>query len=280
MDPPREFMSSTTLDSTDTDHHFSFVSTEPHDDAAITGNMEIGSGAGTGGVDYQIDNGSGSVGATGSISNNVVFSTFNNSLAGSLAGQYLFPKGIGWLTEVEDEEEDIYDKPLLEELDIDVKDIYYKIRCVLFPLPQLGFERKVLKDSPDFWGPLVIVLCYSLISLWGQFKVVSWIITIWLCGSFIIFFLTRALGGEVSYSQCLGVIGYSLLPLIVTGLALPFLHQFPYFIPHTFKILGVIWASYSAGSLLVPDELNNKRSLLFYPIFLLFVYFFSLYTGA
>ena len=58
-----------------------------------------------------------------------------------------------------------------EELDIDVKDIYYKIRCVLFPLPQLGFERKVLKDSPDFWGPLVIVLCYSLISLWGQFKV-------------------------------------------------------------------------------------------------------------
>jgi len=275
MDPPSEFLnSSLTLDSSDADRHFSFVSTEPHDDAAISGDMDLGSSS----ADYHGGSvgGGGGVGGGLSVANdNMMFNSFNNSLA----GKFLFPKGVSWLTEVEDEEE-TFDKPLLEELDIDVKDIYYKVRCVLFPLPQLGFERKVLKDSPDFWGPLVIVLCYSLISLWGQFKVVSWIITIWLCGSFIIFFLTRALGGEVSYSQCLGVIGYSLLPLIVTGLALPFLHQFPYFIPHTFKILGVIWASYSAGSLLVPDELNNKRSLLFYPIFLLFIYFFSLYTGA
>ena len=58
-----------------------------------------------------------------------------------------------------------------EELDIDLKDIYYKVRCVLFPLPQLGFQRTVLKESPDFWGPLLVVLCYSLLSLYGQFKV-------------------------------------------------------------------------------------------------------------
>ena len=58
-----------------------------------------------------------------------------------------------------------------EELDIDVKDIFYKVRCILFPLPQLGFERKVLKENPDFWGPLIVVLCYSLLSLYGQFKV-------------------------------------------------------------------------------------------------------------
>lgn len=270
MDPPPEFLnSSLALDSSDTDHHFSFVSTEAHDNEVISGDMDLGR---TGDVAV----GGSLVGNPATAASNMMFSSLNNSLA----GKFLFPKGMGWLTEVEDEEEDAFDKPLLEELDIDVKDIYYKVRCVLFPLPQLGFERKVLKDSPDFWGPLVIVLCYSLISLWGQFKVVSWIITIWLCGSFIIFFLTRALGGEVSYSQCLGVIGYSLLPLIVTGLALPFLHQFPYFIPHIFKIMGVIWASYSAGSLLVPDELTSKRSLIFYPIFLLFVYFFSLYTGA
>lgn len=58
-----------------------------------------------------------------------------------------------------------------EELDIDLKDIYYKVRCVLLPLPQLGFQRTILKDSPDFWGPLLIVLLYSLVSLYGQFKV-------------------------------------------------------------------------------------------------------------
>ena len=58
-----------------------------------------------------------------------------------------------------------------EELDIDLKDIYYKLRCVLFPLPQLGFNRHVVRENPDFWGPLVVILLYSLVSLYGQFRV-------------------------------------------------------------------------------------------------------------
>ena len=58
-----------------------------------------------------------------------------------------------------------------EELDIDLKDIYYKLRCVLFPLPQLGFNRHVVRENPDFWGPLVVILLYSLLSLYGQFRV-------------------------------------------------------------------------------------------------------------
>lgn len=68
-------------------------------------------------------------------------------------------------------------------MDIDLKDIYYKVRCILFPLPQLGFERKVLKENPDFWGPLLIVLLYSLLSLYGQFKVRSEfaIFVTWFC---------------------------------------------------------------------------------------------------
>ena len=39
----------------------------------------------------------------------------------------------------------------------------------------------------------------------------------WVFGSLLIFLLARVLGGEVGYSQCLGVIGYSLLPLIITA---------------------------------------------------------------
>ncbi len=56
-----------------------------------------------------------------------------------------------------------------EELDIDLKDIYYKLRCVLLPVAQLN--RDVIRDSPDFWGPLFVVLLYSLISVYGQFRV-------------------------------------------------------------------------------------------------------------
>ncbi|KAH3851434.1 protein YIPF4-like [Dreissena polymorpha] len=194
------------------------------------------------------------------------------------AGQFLESKGFGWLLEEEDaDHEDM--EPLLEELDIDLKDIYYKLRCVLFPLPQLGFNRHVVRENPDFWGPLVVILLYSLLSLYGQFRVVSWIITIWIFGSLIIFMLARVLGGEVSYSQCLGVIGYSVLPLVLIALIMPLFASLHY-LALIVKFLGVIWAAFSAGSLLCVQELQQKRPLLLYPIFLLYVYFFSLYTGA
>ncbi|XP_065661947.1 protein YIPF4 isoform X2 [Hydra vulgaris] len=257
MDPPRDFMTSSlhTNSSKNNEYEGQFTFESFPDTDGVSGMM------------------------SGKAEKDVITthtSLFDNNLTNSLLNK----KGISWLLEVEDDDDETFDKPLLEELDIDLKDIFYKVRCILFPLPQLGFERKVLKENPDFWGPLIIVLCYSLLSLYGQFKVVSWIITIWFCGSFVIFFLTRALGGEVSFSQCLGVIGYSLLPLIVTGLALPFLHQLPTIFPIFFKVAGIVWSSYSAGSLLVPETLYTKRLLLLYPIFLLYVYFFSLYTGA
>ena len=47
-----------------------------------------------------------------------------------------------------------------------------------------------------------------------------------------------------------------------------------------FQLLGVLWAAFSAGSLLCVQELQHKKPLLLYPIFLLYIYFFSLYTGV
>uniref|UniRef100_A0A224YZ74 Protein YIPF n=1 Tax=Rhipicephalus zambeziensis TaxID=60191 RepID=A0A224YZ74_9ACAR len=201
--------------------------------------------------------------------------TFASSVPGS---SFLHQKGLGWLLEVDDADDD--DKaPLLEELDIDVRDIYYKVCCVLLPFPFMGYKRQLVRDSPDFWGPLLVVILFSLVSIYGQFSVVSWIVTMWIFGSLVIFLLARVLGGEVSYSQCLGVIGYSVLPLVVTATTLPLVRPFHY-VELTFKLLGVLWATYSAGSLLCVQELQNKRPLLLYPVFLLYVYFFSLYSGV
>ena len=39
------------------------------------------------------------------------------------------------------------------------------------PMPSLGVNRQVVRDNPDFWGPLAVVLFFSMISLYGQFKV-------------------------------------------------------------------------------------------------------------
>ncbi|XP_034370476.1 protein YIPF4 [Arvicanthis niloticus] len=196
----------------------------------------------------------------------------------STATTFLRQRGYGWLLEVEDEDPED-NKPLLEELDIDLKDIYYKIRCVLMPMPSLGFNRQVVRDNPDFWGPLAVVLFFSMISLYGQFRVVSWIITIWIFGSLTIFLLARVLGGEVAYGQVLGVIGYSLLPLIVIAPILLMVGSFE-MVSTLIKLFGVFWAAYSAASLLVGEEFKTKKPLLIYPIFLLYIYFLSLYTGV
>ena len=50
--------------------------------------------------------------------------------------------------------------------------------------------------------------------------------------------------------------------------------------PLFLQLFGVLWAAYSAGSLLCVQELQQKRPLLLYPVFLLYIYFLSLYTGA
>lgn len=194
-------------------------------------------------------------------------------------GNFFENKGYGWLLESEDPEEDEDQAPLLEELDIDPKDIYRKLRCVLLPHPKLGFDESLMKESPDFWGPLAVVLFFSLVSLYGQFQVVSWIITMWFLGSLVIFVLARVLGAEATYSHCLGVIGYSLLPLAMTALLLSFTKKFQ-LLSLFMRAVGVFWASYSAATLLATEELKHKKVLIIYPIFLLYVYFLSLYTGV
>uniref|UniRef100_A0A0N5AF71 Protein YIPF n=1 Tax=Syphacia muris TaxID=451379 RepID=A0A0N5AF71_9BILA len=196
---------------------------------------------------------------------------------GGKAASFLENHGFGWLLEVEEEEDE--QKPLLEELDIDFKEIYYKVRCVLLPLPYFRLKLSIVRESPDFWGPLLVVLTYGLLSLYGQLSVLSWILTIWFSGSFCIFFLARVLGGDVTYSQVLGVIGYCLMPIVAIGLLIPLFRRF-WLLKFTLCSFGVLWSVYSAGALICVEELNEKRTLLLYPVLLLYIYFLSLYTGV
>lgn len=115
----------------------------------------------------------------------------------------------------------------------------------------------------------------------------------------------RALSEQVSFGQVLGVIGYSLLPLILIAPLLLVIGEFEivstvikvsqlieavvhlllwFFSINSpdliFQLFGVFWAAYSAASLLVGDEFKTKKPLLIYPVFLLYIYFLSLYTGV
>ncbi|VDK62382.1 unnamed protein product [Onchocerca ochengi] len=203
---------------------------------------------------------------------------YRNIMQGGYTSRFLENRGFGWLLDVDDDIID-FQKPLLEELDIDLSDIYYKVCCVLFPLPYFRLKLCIVRESPDFWGPLFIVSTYALLSLYGQLSVLSWILTIWFIGSFLVFFLARALGGEVGYGQVLGIVGYCLIPLVVVGLIISVLSRFRLFCI-IIGCFGVLWSVYSAGTLLCVEELHGKRTLLLYPVFLLYIYFFSLYSGV
>ncbi|EYC17129.1 hypothetical protein Y032_0031g2289 [Ancylostoma ceylanicum] len=216
------------------------------------------------------------VGSSSLPSGNISSSAYSRAQLGA-AGRLLESRGFGWLLEVDDDDDT--QTPLLEELDIDLTDIYYKIRCVLLPLPYFRMKLNIVRESPDFWGPLMVVLAYALLSIYGQFSVVSWILTMWFCGGFIVYFIARALGGDVGYSQVLGVVGYCLIPLVVTGTLITVVTKFKT-LSLTLGIFGVIWSVYSAGTLLCVDELQSKKPLVLYPVFLLYVYFFSLYSGV
>jgi hypothetical protein len=82
---------------------------------------------------------------------------------------------IGWVFETEEEDDTENQRPLLcaalsslllilshlsrEELDIDPQDILYKLRSVIMPY---SVDREVLVRSPDFWGPLLVVMLYAI----------------------------------------------------------------------------------------------------------------------
>lgn len=201
------------------------------------------------------------------------------TVGAAFGGQFLQKRGFGWLLENDDEDDDEPLKPLLEELDIDIADIWHKLRCVLLPIDALGFQRSIVRESPDFWGPLLVVLSFSALSMWGNWKAVGWILTVWFFGSLNIFLLVAAMGAADSFSQTLGVIGYSLLPLAIVLTVAPLVYHIG-FIAFSLKIVGVCWSAQSAGSLLVTEAVQSRKILIMYPTALLYGYFLSLHSGA
>lgn len=41
----------------------------------------------------------------------------------------------------------------------------------MLPLPYFRLKIQLVRDSPDFWGPLFVVLLYAVLSLYGQIHV-------------------------------------------------------------------------------------------------------------
>eukprot|EP01080_Neovahlkampfia_damariscottae_P008122 gene8122-12582_t len=153
-------------------------------------------------------------------------STLSNKFGG-----FISSRGYGWMLETEEEDE--IEKPLLEELDINISGIFKKIKRVLVPFGGTEEEWFKLLDDSEFWGSFFMVLLYSILIVWHQLKVVSWVFWIWILGSISIW------------------------------------------------LIATIWSSYSCVKfLIVNDTIKDKRMMMNYPIWLLYIYLITFHSGV
>ena len=216
-----------------------------------------------------------------------------------------------WIFEVDQIEGDdpsFYENSLEQELEIDLHQSLNRLIAIVFG-PVLPFligssiinsndsalslessesfkkfsdknEMALIKENPDFWTPLTIVLLFAMISMYSGIYVTSWIILIWIFGSGLIFILARVLGGEFSYALVLGTIGYCLIPIIFCSFMAYIFNFASSFLGHVCKLVGVLWATLGSSNFLASMEYKDKQILLAYPIFLLYIYFLHLYSGV
>ena len=183
-------------------------------------------------------------------------------------------KGYSWMFDAEDAEDDDDRRPLLEELEIDPADIIHKAKCALRP-PKGG-----LGQTQDFWGPLSVVLMYASLLVWGNMAALSWILCLWVFGSSIIYFLVRVLGADVTLAHTLGSLGYNLLPLVISRVALLTTVGSTNAASIVIRALCTAWATFSASRWLFTADLASKRLLMVYPLGLYFYFFVALSTGV
>jgi hypothetical protein len=183
-------------------------------------------------------------------------------------------KGYSWMFDAEDAEDDDDRRPLMEELEIDPADIIHKAKCALRP-PKGG-----LGQTQDFWGPLSVVLMYASLLVWGNMAALSWILCLWVFGSSIIYFLVRVLGADVTLAHTLGSLGYNLLPLVISRVALLTTVGSTNAASIVIRALCTAWATFSASRWLFTADLASKRLLMVYPLGLYFYFFVALSTGV
>ncbi|KAL1508481.1 hypothetical protein AB1Y20_004582 [Prymnesium parvum] len=189
---------------------------------------------------------------------------------------YMERQGYAWMFQMDgDEEDDDERRPLLEELEIDLVDIYAKLRWAL--LPPAGGVGAV----SDFWGPVFVLMAYAALLVWGELRVISWIVCMWVLGGAIVFFVTRLLGADVTISHTLSSLGYCVLPLVLSRLILLLVGTAG---AGSLAVRAVCtaWATFSASRWMLSreKELGRKQVLLVYPIVLYMFYFTAIATGV
>eukprot|EP00128_Syssomonas_multiformis_P010256 Colp12_sorted_trinity150504_noHs@29212 len=171
--------------------------------------------------------------------------------------------------------EDTLDEPVSETLKRDVLMVFRKFQYVLLPLE----NKKLLRDW-DLWGPLILCVTLAL-TLMGSSSddqhalVFSGIFVIVWCGAGVVTLNSKLLGGELSFFQSICVLGYCILPLVISALFGRLIATIGssavYWTVRTLVVLGAfVWSVYASMVFLAGSQPAARRALAVYPIFLFY----------
>ncbi|KAK7204162.1 golgi membrane protein-like protein [Myxozyma melibiosi] len=162
--------------------------------------------------------------------------------------------------------------PLLEELGINFGHIKSKTLTVLNPLARV--DQNIMDDS-DLAGPILFFLLFGTFLLLSGKIHFGYIYGVALLGSISLHFIMNLMAttGGIDFIRTASVLGYCLLPLVVTS-AIGIIVSVDNFIGYLFCALSIFWCTYSSSAMFVAVlQLSDMRPLVAYPLMLFYSVF-------
>ena len=164
--------------------------------------------------------------------------------------------------------ENTLDEPVSVTLKRDLLHIWDKLKMVLFPKG----NKDLLRDW-DLWGPLVLCLTLAITmaasapASQSTFVFTFVFVIVWF-GSAVVTINGKLLGGNISFFQSVCVLGYCIFPLVIASIVAMFV---PYIIVKGPVVLAAFfWSTTASIGFLGETNLQNRRILAVYPIFLFY----------
>lgn len=172
------------------------------------------------------------------------------------------------------------DETKTETIKRDLLNVYEKAKIALFPMAS---KDSTLLQDWDFWGPLIFCLILGLVLSWQRNDNHSGIVFIlifvivWF-GGLIISLNSRFLGVGLSVFQCICILGYCMVAIVLASCANLILGFLPLIFQVCISLAGCLYSTYAATIFVSVYANQNKKILVIYPIglFYLFLAWFTL----
>jgi len=174
------------------------------------------------------------------------------------------------------------DEPISTTIKRDLGAVASKFYHVLYPK-----EKKSLLKEWDLWGPLILCTFMAAIlqgddspdgkSPDGGPQFAEVFVIVWV-GAIIVTLNTKLLGGNISFFQSVCVLGYCLLPLVISLIlcrivlfAAPGPSTFVVIMRMIITLIGFLWSTFASMQFLGDCNPPSRRLLAVYPMFLFYL---------